>query len=156
MIKQVNHGSNLGICFLAHGPLLCGCQASLILEPIPPIRLQRVKTNEGPSRLNGCTVIKMSITFTIAPRVPLTELSLRAGCISNLRSTVVFKKLHLNCPHTVSQLLKYVDTSTMQSDKFAIFIDCVSSAKQGDNALGSVRPFVCLFFREVSSVPYNL
>ncbi len=27
-----------------------------------------------------------------------TELSLRAGCISNLRSTVVFKKLHLNLP----------------------------------------------------------
>ena len=27
---------------------------------------------------------------TIAPRVPLTELSLRVGCVSNLRSTLVF------------------------------------------------------------------
>ena len=42
----------------------------------------------------GRTVIKTSITFTIAPRVPLTELSLRVGCISNLRSTMVFK---INC-----------------------------------------------------------
>ena len=34
----------------------------------------------------------LGITFTIAPRVTVTELSLRAGCISNLRSTVVLKK----------------------------------------------------------------
>ena len=37
------------------------------------------------------------MVVTIAPRVPITELSLRAGCISNLKSTVVFKKLHLKC-----------------------------------------------------------
>ncbi len=35
------------------------------------------------------------ICFAIATTVPLTELSLKAGRISNLRSTVVFKKMHL-------------------------------------------------------------
>ena len=33
------------------------------------------------------------ITFAIAPRVPVTELSLRAGCMSNLGFPVVFKKI---------------------------------------------------------------
>ena len=37
MVRQVHHGSNLGICFLAHGPLLRGWRPSLILKPLSPM-----------------------------------------------------------------------------------------------------------------------
>ncbi len=46
------------------------------------------------------------------PRVPLTELSLRAGCISNLRSTWCLKKLHIK----TWKLLAYIRPIAPQSD----------------------------------------
>ena len=52
-----------------------------------------ILVNNGAYRPYSCDVIKLDGTFEIAPRVPLTELGLRVGCISNLKSTVVLKKI---------------------------------------------------------------
>ncbi len=60
--------------------------------------------------LNGTALVmmKLSLDTSIAPSVPINELSLRAGCISNLRSTVVFKKMHLKSSLHALQLAERI------------------------------------------------